>query len=106
MEVATPAPENRASAPNELFPARLFGLMFTIIPAIIMLCGFTVSTLILIAGKRLAAYRSHTFCMVVAGIECLFMPFGTVLGVFTILTLIKPEARQLFGLPALDGGAT
>jgi hypothetical protein len=81
------------------FPAKLFGLIFTVIASVIILCGFTVSTLIVVAGKRLAALRSHTFCLVVAGIECLFMPFGTVLGIFTILTLFKPEARQLFGLP-------
>lgn len=99
LEAEKSASEVREMTPNEVFPARLFGLMFTIIPAIIILGGLIVSTMIVIAGKRLAAYRSHTFCLVVAGIECLFMPFGTVLGVFTILTLIKPEARQLFGLP-------
>jgi len=33
------------------------------------------------------------------------MPFGTVLGIFTILTLIKPEARQLFGLPPMGKGS-
>lgn len=99
VEIEKPASEGHAPTPNEVFPARLFGLLFTIIPAIIILCGFALSTLVIIAGKRLAACRSHTFCMVVAGIECLIMPFGTVLGIFTILTLIKPEARQLFGLP-------
>jgi len=99
VEVEKPASEVRDLTPDDLFPARLFGLLFTIIPAIIILCGFIVSTLIVIAGKRMASYRSHTFCLVVAGIECLFMPFGTVLGVFSILILIKPEARQLFGLP-------
>ncbi|MBL9157047.1 MAG: hypothetical protein JNJ70_06235 [Verrucomicrobiales bacterium] len=103
VEVEKPAAEFRELAPNEVFPARLFGLLFTILPAIMILCGFIVSTLIVIAGKRLAAHRSHTFCLVVAGIECLIMPFGTILGVFTILTLLKPEARQLFGLPPLGG---
>jgi hypothetical protein len=86
------------------FPARLFGLLFTVIASFIILTGFTVSTFIVVTGRRLASYRSHTFCMIVGGIECLFMPFGTVLGIFTILTLIKPEARQLFGLPSYEGG--
>jgi hypothetical protein len=105
VEVEKQASEVHEMTPNEVFPARLFGLLFTIIPAIIILCGFIVSTLIVIAGKRMASYRSHTFCLVVAGIECLFMPFGTVLGVFSILTLIKPEARQLFGLSPVGGTA-
>lgn len=102
VEVEKSASEVREMTPNEVFPARLFGLMFTIIPAIIILGGLIVSTMIVIAGKRLAAYRSHTFCLAIAGVECLFMPFGTVLGVFTILTLLKPEARQLFGLPPMN----
>ena len=55
-------------------------------------------TFVVLAGRRLAALRSHTFCLVVAGIECFFMPFGTILGVFTILTLLKPEAKRLFGV--------
>jgi hypothetical protein len=32
-----------------------------------------------------------------AGIECMFMPFGTVLGVFTIITLTREPVKQLFG---------
>lgn len=83
------------------FPSKLFGAMFTVIASVIILAGLTLSTCIITAGRRLSAHRSHMFCMVMAGIECLFMPFGTVLGIFTILTLIKPEARELFGLPSL-----
>ncbi len=101
LERVEPAEPGPGAAPqmDDVFPARLFGLMFTIVPAIMIAMGFVLSTLIVVAGRRLAAYRSHTYCLVVAGIECLFMPFGTVLGVFTILTLVKPEARRLFGLP-------
>ncbi len=85
------------------FPAKLFGLIFTSVAAVIIVAGMILSTCIVVAGKRLAALRSHTFCMVIAGIECLIMPFGTVLGIFTILTLIKPETRRLFGLPDDSG---
>ena len=34
--------------------------------------------------------------MTVGGIETIFMPFGTVLGVFTIVLLNKPEIKALF----------
>lgn len=87
-----------ATAPISTFPARLVGVLFVAIPSVIILCGFALSTAIVMAGRRLAACRSHQFCLVVAGIECLFTPFGTVLGVFTLLTLLKPEARACFGL--------
>lgn len=105
VESAEPGP-GAVPQMEDVFPMRLFGLMFTVIPAIMIVMGFVLSTLIIIAGRRLAAYRSHTYCLAMAGIECLFMPFGTVLGVFTILTLIKPEARHLFGLPPMGAGGT
>jgi hypothetical protein len=91
-----------AARPLAPFPAKLFGLIFTSVASVIIIAGMIVSTCIVVAGRRLSALRSHTYCMVIAGIECLFMPFGTVLGIFTILTLIKPEARDLFGLPPSD----
>ena len=84
---------------SETAMMRVMGGIFTGVAAFLMLGGFALSTAIVIAGRRLAAYRSHTYCLVIAAIECLFMPLGTVLGVFTIIVLIRPEARDLFGLP-------
>jgi hypothetical protein len=49
-----------------------------------------------IAGRCLARARHWTFCVVMAAISCAFFPFGTVLGVFTIVALAKPEAKELF----------
>lgn len=84
----------------------MVGGIFMVIGAIGVLVIWTLAIFAIIAGRRLASHRSHTFCLVVAAAECLFMPLGTVLGVFTILVLVKPEARELFGLPGLDDEAT
>jgi hypothetical protein len=48
------------------------------------------------AGYHLRARGCYTFCFVVACIECLSVPLGTVLGIFTIVTLSKDEAKALF----------
>lgn len=40
------------------------------------------------------------FQHIVAGLECMFVPFGTVLGVFTLLVVTKDEAKALFVPPA------
>ena len=93
-------PESPATL-SEAAMIRFIGAMFTGVAAFIMLGGFALSTAIIVAGRRLAAYRSHTYCLVIAAIECLFMPLGTVLGVFTIIVLVRPEARDLFDLPRL-----
>jgi hypothetical protein len=31
-----------------------------------------------------------------AAIACMLMPFGTVLGVFTIIVLMRPSVKELF----------
>ncbi|MDF1853761.1 MAG: hypothetical protein P1U85_23220, partial [Verrucomicrobiales bacterium] len=50
-----------------------------------------------IAGRRLAQHRSHTFCLIVAGLECMLFPFHAILGIFTFILLLQPEGRALFG---------
>ena len=78
------------------FPVRLFGLMFTIIPLIIILGGWALAILTFIAGRKLSKQQSYMFCFVIAGVLCIFMPFGTVLGVFTILVLMRDSVKVLF----------
>jgi len=84
-------------------PPKALGLIFIIIPGLLMLCGWTLAVCMIVAGRRLARFRSRTYCLVIAGIECLMMPLGTVLGIFTIIVLMRDSVRQLFegsGAPA------
>lgn len=55
----------------------------------------------ILAGRALAQRRRYTFCLVIAGVACMFMPFGTVLGVFTIIVLLRDSVKELF---ATGGG--
>ena len=48
------------------------------------------------AGHFLRVQRYYTFCLVVAAIECINMPFGTVLGIFTIITLVDEKGKSMF----------
>ena len=80
-------------------PPRWLGFVF-IIPTLIFIVGFwTCAMLIFLGGRNLTRRRRYTFCLVIACIECLLMPFGTVLGVFTIIVLMRPGVKQLFGVP-------
>ena len=78
------------------FPVKLFGLMFTIIPLIFILGGWALAICTFIAGRKLAKQQGYIFCMVIAGILCTFMPFGTVLGVFTLIVLMRDSVKELF----------
>ena len=78
------------------FPFEMFGLMFTLIPAAIIIIGWVFAIAIAISGYFLSKRRNYLYCLIVAGISCVFMPFGTILGVFTIVVLMKDDVKDLF----------
>jgi hypothetical protein len=77
-------------------PPPFFGWLFVGLGGMFILLGWAIAVLIIIAGKKLRKRTSRTYCLVVGGLECLMMPFGTILGVFTIITLTKDSVRKLF----------
>jgi hypothetical protein len=66
------------------------------------LLGFAFAVLLILAGRALGRRRRYQFVFVMACVECMFMPFGTVLGVFTLIVLSRESARKLFEGEALS----
>ena len=83
-------------SPEMPFPFEVFGLMFTLIPAAIILLGWAFAIAAAISGYFLSKQRNYTYCLIVAGISCIFMPIGTILGVFTLVELLKDDVKELF----------
>lgn len=79
-----------------VFPGALFGLMFALIGGSIVLLGWAFAVCTALAGRFLSQRKHYTFCLVIAAIQCAFTPFGTVLGVFTIIVLVRPSVKALF----------
>jgi hypothetical protein len=77
-------------------PPPFLGWFFVVLGSVFILCGLTLAVLTLIAGRKLAARRNYTYCLVIAALLCLFMPLGTALGIFTILVLMRPTVKPLF----------
>ena len=77
--------------------ARPVGLVIMLFALGFILLGWTFAALVAFAGRSLQKRKRYTFCLVMGGIECLFMPVGTVLGVFTILVLVRDSVKELFG---------
>jgi fumarate reductase subunit D len=75
----------------------IFGWFFVAIGTVLMLMGLTFAACVAFVGRCLARRQHYMYCLVIAGVECMFVPFGTVLGVFTIIELQKESVRQLFG---------
>lgn len=77
-------------------PLKLLGVFFMVVAGAIILCGWAFAVCLVNAGRYLSQQRSYTFCLVMAAVACMFMPFGTVLGVFTIIVLVRPSVKALF----------
>ena len=81
---------------NQEPPPAFLAWIFIAMGVLFFLAGWAMASCILIAGRSLARQRHYWFTLVVACIECLFMPFGTILGVFTIIVLSRESVRALF----------
>ncbi len=78
-------------------PESIVGIFFMAGAGLFIIAGWTLAVLVFFAGRNLSRRTNHTFCMIIAGLECLFMPVGTVLGVFTIIVLARNSVKALFG---------
>jgi hypothetical protein len=88
-------PEMWRNQKQTLPPAELFAIMkwFYLVIAV----WFVGSGILnLISGLCLYTRKHRTFSMIVAGINCVHMPLGTVLGVFTLIILMRDSVREVY----------
>lgn len=86
-------PSNPKGQPME----QMMGWFFILMAGTFILIGWAYAISMLVAGYRLQVRRSYIYCIVMAALSCMNMPFGTVLGVFTIVVLQRPSVKALFG---------
>ncbi len=82
--------------PNQRPPAFLPWMFAGIGLAIFMLAA-TFAAMRFWTAVCLKRRTSRTFCLVVAALTCLEFPYGTTLGVLTLIALGRPSVIQLFG---------
>ena len=75
---------------------RMVGGFFVAFAAAFILAGLALAGCVVATGVFLARRTHYTFCLVIAGVECIFMPFGTVLGVFTLVVLLRDPVKAQF----------
>lgn len=73
-----------------------FGAMFVAMGAVGLFLAGALAIATVAAGKRLKRGTHRTYCLVVAAINSLWVPIGTVLGIVTIVTLMRPSVVGLF----------
>ena len=90
------AARHGTAKPGEDLPPEFLGWIFVVLGSMLFLIGIAMAICILIAGRSLALRKRYLFVLVMACVECLFIPFGTILGVFTIVVLSRESVRGLF----------
>jgi len=92
-------PAKAGEQPPPTFAGWIFivvGLVFFCVAVSFAIAKFYVASCI--KGRK-----ARTFCLVVAAIGCLEVPYGTVLGVFTFLVLERDSIKHLFSVPVSAG---
>ena len=72
------------------------GWFFIAFTGVFISLGWTFAICMAVAGRFLACHRHYMYCLIMAALACMFMPFGIVLGIFTIIVLIRPSVKESF----------
>jgi len=94
-------------APDKMFsggkggpPPALMGYLFAVMGGAFAIGGWTLAAFQFAAGRALRRRARYTFCQIVSAVSCLFMPFGTILGVLSLIVLNRPSVKARFEPPA------
>jgi len=77
-------------------PPPWFGAIFAGLGALVFVSVEGMAALSFFTGRFLSRRQHHTFCVVISILNCLSLPFGTALGVFSILVLQRSSVKALF----------
>ena len=89
------APQSMSSKPGDEPPA-FMGWLFTCMGGGMFVAGISLAVCVFLAGRFIAHRRRYWFVFVLACLQCAIFPFGTALGVFTILVLSRQSVKSLF----------
>jgi hypothetical protein len=96
---SSPSPGGGSPGP----PAAAIGGLFAAIGGFIMLIVWTKAAFVAYSGMSLKKRRRRTLSFVVACICCMNIPFGTALGVFTLVVLSRASVKALYDRVAYYG---
>lgn len=82
-------------------PPAFIGLFFAIFGAVFVLFGWSLGLLTIISGRKIAQRKARKFSIVMGAINCAMFPFGTTLGVFTLILLSSAKGIQEYSEPPI-----
>ena len=87
---ATPTPHPANSEPPPVIVFRIMAGVFGFVTFLV----WTLGCLTAYAGRCIQKRRHKLLIYIMAGLNCLFIPYGTLLGVFTFIILGSPEFKN------------
>lgn len=89
--------QSRSQVPIPAGVLSLIGVILGCVLLLVILMGL----LMLYCGLALRRRRHRLLVLIMAGVNLLSIPYGTVLGIFTILVLQRPAAKAMFDQPLI-----
>lgn len=86
----------KANPPPPFDPTKFFRI-FVWFYLLIGVWGVASFLLNLVSGICISTHRARLFSLVVAGFNCINFPFGTALGIFTLIVLLRPTMPARYG---------
>ena len=77
-------------------PPPFMGWMFIGIGVTVISMFWALAAAMLTNAILLKRRKSWMLCLIIAGIECLIMPYGTIIGIFTIIILQRDSVKEIF----------
>lgn len=77
-------------------PPEFLGYFFVFIAVVLIAMFGTLAILNLFAARALGAQKNWIFCVVMAAVNIMFSPFGIIIGVFSLVVLLRDSVKQLF----------
>lgn len=84
------------TAPGSPPPPAFTGYIFAAMGSAVIVMGWTIGGATIYSGRCIARQRHRLFSCIVAGVNCLSIPFGTILGIFTLIVLCRPSVKGMY----------
>jgi len=79
-------------------PPPEFGYIFMVMGGLAVVFGWLFGAAIAFSARSIRKRKHHMFSLIIAGVMCVMCnPFGTALGVFTFIVLLRPSVKELYG---------
>ena len=96
MGVIVSSSDRAASYKPAHAPPEFIAWFLVAIGLLVFVLSAGYAALAFFTARNLRLRRSRALCLITAGLSCLSIPFGTLLGVFTFLVLCRSSVLQLF----------